>query len=147
MVASDFLWRVLEKPPYKVHTVLTDNGVQIALQPHQWFPGGYSFARICRAFGVEHRLIKPFNPWTNGQVERFNRTLKEATVRRYYYQTTAQLNEHLQAFLLAYNNTKCLKRPGVTPQEFVCVQRQKRRLPLPMTRPSSPWDYTLRPPQ
>ena len=35
MVAADFLRRVLEKLPYKVPTVLTDNGVQFTLPPHQ----------------------------------------------------------------------------------------------------------------
>ncbi|WP_345111694.1 IS481 family transposase [Hymenobacter algoricola] len=126
MLAADFLRRVLEKLPYKAHTVLTDNGVQFTLQPHQWFPGGHSFDRICRAFGVEHRLTKPAHPWTNGQVERFNRTIKEATVQRYHYESTAQLNEHLQAFLLAYNHAKRLKRlRGLTPHEFVCAQWQK----------------------
>ena len=29
---------------------------------------------------IEHRLTKPRCPWTNGQVERMNRTLKDATV-------------------------------------------------------------------
>ena len=37
------------------------------------------FERICREHGIEHRLTKPNHPWTNGQVERMNRTLKEAT--------------------------------------------------------------------
>jgi Integrase core domain len=95
-------------------------------QGHQWFPGGHSVARICRAFGVEHRLTKPAHPWTNGQVERMNRTIKEATVQRFHYQTTDELNEHLQAFLLAYNHAKCLKTlRGLTPHEFVCAQWQK----------------------
>jgi len=95
-------------------------------QRHQWFPGGHSFARICRAFGVEHRLTKPTYPWTNGQVERMNRTIKEAAVQRFHYQTTDELNEHLQAFLLAYNHAKRLKTlRGLTPHEFVCAQWQK----------------------
>ncbi len=52
-----------------------------------------------------------------------NRTLKEATVQRYHYQTTDQLNEHLQAFLLAYNHAKRLKiLRGLTPHEFICAQ-------------------------
>lgn len=110
MVAADFLRRVLEKLLYKVHAVLTDNGAQFTLQPHQWFPGGHSFDRICRAFGVEHRLTKPARPGTNGQVERFNRPIKEDTVQRYHCQTTAQLNEHPHTFLLAYNHAKRLKR-------------------------------------
>ena len=80
VVAAEFLRRVLDKLPYRVHTVLTDNGVQFTPQPHQCLPGGHSFDRICREYGVEHRLTKPAHPWTNGQVERMNRTLKEATV-------------------------------------------------------------------
>lgn len=100
MLAAEFLRRVLQALPYKTHTVLTPgNGVQFTLQAHQWFPGGHSYDRVCREFGVEHRRTKPAHPWTNGQVERMNRTLKEATVLRYHYEITAQLKEHLQAFL------------------------------------------------
>ena len=67
-------------------------------------------------------FTKPAHPWINGPVERFNRTLKEATVQR-YYQPTAQLNEHLQAFLLAYNHGKRLKRLcGKTSYKFICQQ-------------------------
>jgi transposase InsO family protein len=39
------------------------------------------FDMICEANGIEHRLTKPNHPWTNGQVERMNRTIKDATVR------------------------------------------------------------------
>ncbi|RAK07805.1 integrase-like protein, partial [Salipiger aestuarii] len=39
------------------------------------------FDMICKANGIEHRLTKPNHPWTNGQVERMNRTIKEATVK------------------------------------------------------------------
>ena len=52
-----------------------------------------------------------------------NRIIKEATVQRFYYRTTDELNEHLQAFLLAYNHAKRLKTLcGLTPHEFVCAQ-------------------------
>jgi hypothetical protein len=67
------------------------------------------------------RLTKPNHPWTNGQVERMNRTLKEATVRRYHYETHDQLREHLDTFLAAYNFAKRLKTlRGLTPYEFIC---------------------------
>ncbi|MFD2574692.1 integrase core domain-containing protein, partial [Spirosoma soli] len=60
-------------------------------------------------------------------VERMNRTIKEATVYRYHYQTTDELNQHLQAFLLAYNHAKRLKAwKGLTPHEFVCAQWQAK---------------------
>jgi len=125
VVAAEFLQRVLDKLPYRVHTVLTGNGVQFTPQAHQFLPGGHSFDRICQEYGVGHRLTKPAHSWTNGQVERINRTIKEATVQRYHYQSTPELNGHLQAFLLAYNHARRLKTlRGLMPYEFVCAQWQ-----------------------
>ena len=72
---------------------------------------------------MEHRLAKPAHPWINGPVERLNRTIKEATIQRFHYQTTNERNKHLQAFLLAYNHAKRLKTlRGLTPHEFVRAQ-------------------------
>ncbi|SHL89108.1 integrase core domain-containing protein, partial [Hymenobacter psychrotolerans] len=108
--------------------------------PHQPGAGRHIFGRVCDEHGIEHRFTKPAHPWTNGQVERMNRTLKEATVLRYHYQTSAQLNEHLQAFLLAYNHAKRLKTlHGLTPHEFVCVQHQKN----PAIFTQNPTQFTL----
>nr|WP_167852010.1 transposase family protein [Hymenobacter elongatus] len=45
--------------------------------------------------GVEHRLTKLAHPWTNGQVERINSTIKEATTQLFHCQTTQELSEHL----------------------------------------------------
>jgi transposase InsO family protein len=42
-----------------------------------------AFDRACEQRGIEHRATKPDHLWTNGQVERMNRTLKDATARRY----------------------------------------------------------------
>jgi transposase InsO family protein len=126
MLAAHFLRRVLAALPYKVHKVLTDNGTQFGNMPHQPYAGRHIFDRVCDEHGIEHRFTKPAHPWTNGQVERMNRTLKEAPVLRYHYQTSEQLNEHLQAFLLAYNHAKRLKTlRGLTPHEFVCAQHQQ----------------------
>jgi transposase InsO family protein len=81
----------------------------------------HMFDMRCREHGIEHRLTKPNHPWTNGQVERMNRTLKEATARRYHYETHDQLREHLGAFLAAYNFAKRLKTlKGLTPYEYIC---------------------------
>ena len=57
----------------------------------------------------------------NGQVERINRTLKDATVKRYLYETHDQLRTHLRDFVDAYNFARRLKTlRGLTPYEFVC---------------------------
>src|SRR6185436_11208176 len=104
----------------------TDNGIQFADLPKNrggptanW--RGHPFDRACQGRGIEHRLTKPNHPWTNGQVERMNRTLKEATVRRYHYETHRQLEDHLAAFLDAYNFARRLKTlRGLTPYEAIC---------------------------
>ena len=68
----------------------------------------------------EHRLTKVNHPWTNGQVERMNRTLKETTVKRYHYASHEQLREHLRTFVSAYNIAKWLKTlRGLTVFEYV----------------------------
>jgi transposase InsO family protein len=125
-MARAFLEELVEAVPYKIHTVLTDNGIQFADLPKNrdgptamW--RGHPFDRACSWRGIDHRLTKPNHPWTNGQVERMNRTLKEATVRRYHYDTHQQLEDHLAAFLDAYNFAKRLKTlAGLTPYEAIC---------------------------
>ena len=50
-----------------------------------------------------------------------NRTLKEATVRRYYYENQDQLRAHLVAFVDAYNFGKRLKTlKGLSSFEHIC---------------------------
>ena len=50
-----------------------------------------------------------------------NRTLKEATMRRYHYDSHDQLRQHLGAFLDAYNFARRLKTlKGLTPFECIC---------------------------
>ena len=47
-----------------------------------------------------------------------NRTIKEATVKRYHYDSHQQLDAHLSAFLDAYNFGRRLKTlKGLTPYE------------------------------
>ena len=75
----------------------------------------------CRENGIEHRCTQINHPWTNGQVERMNRTIKDATVRRYHYDSHDQLRRHLDDFVNAYNFGRRLKRlRGLTPYEFIC---------------------------
>jgi transposase InsO family protein len=84
--ATAFLNALVEAIPYNINVVLTDNGIQFAdLPKNRKGPTamlrGHPFLRACRHHGIEQRLTKPNHPWTNGQVERMNRTLKEATVQ------------------------------------------------------------------
>ena len=134
-VAAEFLRHLIAAVPYKIHTVLTDNGI------HFTIPGGggldrrrgqkghrkrralpcSAFELACARNDIDHRLTKPKHPWTNGQVERMNRTIKEATVQRFYYESHQQLRQHLADFVAAYNFGRRLKTvKGLTPFEYIC---------------------------
>jgi transposase-like protein len=134
-VSADFLRRLLKAVPYKVHTVLTDNGIQfttpgaggsaVPLIKEAMAAGeiiwAHAFEYACAMADIEHRTTKPKHPWTNGQVERMNRTIKEATVKRYYYESHDQLRQHLADFVTAYNFGRRLKTlKGLTPYEYIC---------------------------
>ena len=81
----------------------------------------HMFDMRCRENGIEHRFTKINHPWTNGQVERMNRTPKDATVQRYHYDNHSQLKRHLSDFVHAYNFGRRLKTlKGLTPYEFIC---------------------------
>src|SRR5258706_15611556 len=108
-VTTDFLRHLMAVVHYKIHTILTDNGIQFRNHPTDHYAFPLLFDRIRANHGIEHRLTKPNQPWTNGQVERIYRTLKEATVYRYLYDTHQQLREHLATILMAYNLAKRLK--------------------------------------
>ena len=124
--ASAFLVALIAAVPYKIHTVLTDNGIQFTFPPR--YADGptarymtHMFDMRCRENGIEHRLTKIKHPWTNGQVERMNRTIKEATVKRFHYESHLQLEKHLADFINAYNFGRRLKSlRGLTPYEYIC---------------------------
>ena len=124
--ASAFLVALIKAVPYKIHTVLTDNGIQFTFPPR--YANGptakymtHMFDMRCCENGIEHRLTKIKHPWTNGQVERMNRTIKEATVKRYHYDSHRRLKTHLADFINAYNYARRLKTlKGLTPYEYIC---------------------------
>ena len=83
--------RIAEIVPYKIHTVLTDNGIQF-ITPGAGGPAvplikeAIANGEIFRAHAfeyagdrndIEHRTTKARHPWTNGRVERMNRTIKD----------------------------------------------------------------------
>jgi transposase InsO family protein len=134
-ISKQFLDNLVTAVPYTIHTVLTDNGIQFTDPTGEsWTPADirkmraegklfrcHAFESECATQDIDHRLTKPRHPWTNGQVERMNRTIKQATVHRYFYDTHAQLRQHLADFVNAYNFARRLKTlKGLTPYEYIC---------------------------
>src|SRR5690606_22513902 len=101
----------------------TDNGIQFTNRTCDSYASEHVFDRVCTECGIEHRLTKVKHPWTNGQVERMNRTIKEATVKRFHYDDHTQLCIHLAEFIAACSCGLGLKTlSGLTAYEVICKQ-------------------------
>jgi len=113
-VASAFkdTWVAAYGIPY---TVLTDNGPQFASVYYQGILG---------LLGIASTYTSPYHPQTNGQVERYNRTL----VRQLGYYVAEHQTEwdcHLSLLTTAYN-TQVHSSTGEIPFAFVSPRRLQR---------------------
>ena len=146
MVAAAFLRNLIAAVPYRLHIVLTEpplvrhwfepngGGIQFTNHERHIYAFEHIFDRVCREHQIEHRLTKIKHPWTNGpplgdcrqspagqRVERMNRTIKDATVKRFHYDDHDQLRKHMANFISAYNFGRRLKTlKGLAPYEFIC---------------------------
>src|SRR4051812_24012849 len=149
MNGAAFLREVIAVFRYAIHTVLTDNGMAFADLP-QYRDGptatwmGHIFDRVCRENGITHKLTRPYHPWTNGQAERMNRTVKDATIKVFHYPDLESLKAHIRAFVMAYNFAKHLKRlQWRTPFQAICEAWAKDPAPFKITtRTTSSRDHT-----
>jgi hypothetical protein len=70
MIAKDFLDNLTKVVPYKIHTILTDNGIQFAKREGTEAYWIIPFDRLCAALGIEHRLTKINHPWTTDVIDK-----------------------------------------------------------------------------
>lgn len=110
LVAAAFRKTPVKTVPDRIHTVLTDNGVPFIQHDKRAASGlvGQVFGPVCAENGIEHRLTKPYHPWTICQAERMVWTIKEATVRSFHSASIDDLRRHVRHGRLAYNAAKQL---------------------------------------
>ncbi len=147
--AAAFLRNLIAAVTYRIHIVLTDRaietplvretmarGIQFTNHDRHIYAFEHIFHRVCREHQIDHRLTKIRHPWTNGQLERIprtvcrqtaagqrNRTIKEATVKRFHYDSHDQQRNHMANFISAYNFGQRLKTlKGLKPYEVICKQ-------------------------
>lgn len=111
--STDFLNKVRDACPIKIVKLLTDNGSQFTDRftsnkkdaEGQRIPSGkHVFDVLCGQFKIEHRLIPPRHPQTNGMVERFNGRISEI-VNQTRFGSAAELESTLRSYLKIYNNS------------------------------------------
>ena len=106
--AIKFIDYMIEKFPFRIHTIRTDRGHEFQAQFH-WH---------VEDKGIRHVYIKPRSPQLNGKVERSHRTDQEEFYQLLTYTDDVDLNKKLAEWERFYN----LERPhgafnGKTPYE------------------------------
>ena len=117
--------------------LLTDNGKVFTarLGPH---PGEVLFDRICREQGITHRLTGVRCPTTTGKIERFHKTLRAELLTGRRFNSLAQAQQVLDAWVADYNTQR--------PHQAIAMAVPARRFqpptaaatPVPTIQPRQP---------
>ncbi len=105
--AERFMKHVIDKAPFKIQKVLTDNGKsftdRFTADGERKPTGKHLFDLLCHKHNIEHRLIKPGRPQTNGMVERFNGRISDVLATR-RYDSSEDLEQTLKRYCWVYNH-------------------------------------------
>lgn len=128
--AKAFLGRLIKAAPFTIQKILTDNGKEFTdrfcATGERTPTGSHPFDTVCAQHGIEHRLIKPRHPQTNGMIERFNGRIQEvlATTR---FDSSQSLEETLIRYAHLYNHSIPQRALGhITPIRALQDWRKKR---------------------
>ena len=100
--AQAFIRQLTDNAPFRIEKLLTDNGKaftdRFSRGGRRSPSGHHPVDRFCQQQGIEHRLIAPGRPQTNGMVERFNGRISDVLATRRY-----DSSEDLEITLKRYN--------------------------------------------
>ena len=131
----DFLSKVKAACPVKIIKLLTDNGSQFTdrftskkkdSEGKRIPTGRHVFDVQCKKFEIEHRLIPPRHPQTNGMVERFNGRISDI-VNQTRFGSASELESTLRSYAKIYNHSipqRALKHQ--TPIQALKMWREKK---------------------
>lgn len=106
VAATRFLEHVLAQLPYRVEAVMTDNDLMFTMRDAYYSTRLTRFQQALKSAGIEHRLIRPRSPASNGKVERFIKTIDDECFRIIRpYSSRARVGA-LKLFLEYYNHAR-----------------------------------------
>lgn len=106
--STDFVENHLTKKfaPVKIERILTDCGTEYTTWHEEAIPK-HEFEKTCKKLGIKHTTTKVKHPWTNGYVERLNKTLLDefysVAFRKKRYESIEALQIDLDKFMDWYN--------------------------------------------
>jgi transposase InsO family protein len=104
--ATQFLEHVLAQLPYRVEAVMTDNDMMFTMRYAFYSDRLTRFEQVLKSAGIEHRLIRPRSPESNGKVERFIKTIDDECFRITQPPSSRARVGALQLFLEYYNHAR-----------------------------------------
>ena len=128
--AKAFLQRLIDKAPFIISKVLTDNGKEFTdrfiANGKRKPTGDHVFDQVCQQHDIEHRLTKPRHPQTNGMVERFNGRVSEI-LKSTHFDSSQDLHKTLKQYEKVYNHHIPQKNLGhITPIQALKNWREKQ---------------------
>ena len=106
VAATRFLEYVLAQLPYRVEAVMTDNDMMFTMRYAYYSTRLTRFEQALKSAGIEHRLIRPRSPESNGKVERFIKTIDDECFRIVRPQSSRARVGVLKLFLEYYNHAR-----------------------------------------
>jgi transposase InsO family protein len=104
--ATQFLEQVLAQLPYRVEAVMTDNDMMFTMRYAFYSDRLTRFEQALKSAGIEHRLIRPRSPESNGKVERFIKTIDDECFRITQPRSSRARVGVLKLFLDYYNHAR-----------------------------------------
>jgi hypothetical protein len=136
MEGSAFLSNAVQVFPYKIHTVLTDNGMAFADLPKnregssRRFLGPHIFDRVCMANAIEHLRTKPYHPWTTDVIDKCFLTGSALFSFRARATAWRRAGREAQALPRSLHH-----RPSVAAPVRACLGRRSAHKPSRLARP------------
>lgn len=111
-----FLKEVVNKLPFRVYSVRTDNGKEFTYGP---FRKEHPFTLMCVRLGIKHYLNRPAHPESNGRCERSHRTDDEEFYRPNPVKDYKQWQSMVADWEYFYNYKRShMALGGLTPYQY-----------------------------
>ena len=115
-----FLLEVINRFPFKIYTIRTDNGSEFTKRLISNNPNDITMFELgLKKNGIHHDLIKPYTPKHNGKVERSHRKDNERFYNCHRFYSLEDANQQLQVYLKQYNNFPMQPLKWKSPNELL----------------------------